>query len=198
VTVVGNRALLLTVVGNRVLSVQALHLDKVAQLRDEDLEQIASKVPHTLRTLSMQYNGQLEESGVVALIQHQTALQSLNLVGCEHVSDKALTTAAQCCPFLESVFLSFCHKVTDTPLNQITYRARRCFTGRPGVPTRGVFNHDDPTLVLADLVIRNKGKKRKEVPARRSSLRTAAARCLLLPINRCCSLPVLHTASSLT
>jgi len=140
----------------------SLHLDRVAHLRDEDLLQMANKIPQTLKTLSMQYNGQLEENGLVAMFARQTALTDINLTGCEHVADKALMVAAHCCHFLESVAISFCHHVTDAPLNQIAYRCRRHYTGRPGVHGKGIFCHDDPTLVLADLVIRNKGKKRKD------------------------------------
>jgi hypothetical protein len=42
---------------------------------------MAGKIPQTLKTLSMQYNGQLEENGLVAMFTRQTALTDINLTG---------------------------------------------------------------------------------------------------------------------
>ena len=47
----------------------------------QDLLQMAGKIPQTLKTLSMQYNGQLEENGLVAMFTRQTALTDINLTG---------------------------------------------------------------------------------------------------------------------
>ena len=138
-----------------------LHLDDIKELGDRQLQKMAAKLPKNLTSLSLKYGLNVEDAGVIEIAKSHTHLMSLNLCGCEKLTDSSILYVAHACVELEHLDVTGCLALTDESMLQFAYRTRRYYTGRKGIPGKGPYNHDDPTLVLADLVLKNRGKKKK-------------------------------------
>ena len=139
-----------------------LHLDEIKELTDKDLQKMAAKLPRNLTSLSLKYGLNVEDAGVIEIAKTQTNLMNLCLCGCEKLTDASILYIAHACVELQALDVTGCHYLTNESIVQFAYRTRRYYTGRKGIPHRGPYNHDDPQLVLADLVIKNRGKKKEK------------------------------------
>ncbi len=139
-----------------------LHLDEIKELTDKDLQKMAAKLPRNLTSLSLKYGLNVEDAGVIEIAKTQTNLMNLCLCGCEKLTDASILYIAHACVELQALDVTGCHYLTNESIVQFAYRTRRYYTGRKGIPHKGLYNHDDPQLVLADLVIKNRGKKKEK------------------------------------
>ena len=138
-----------------------LHLDDIKDLRDKDISKMAAKLPKHLTSLSLRYGLNIEDKGIIDIAKSHTSLLHLDVCGCEKLTDASILYVAHACVELQSVNIMGCRFLTDECMVQFAFRTRRYYTGRKGIPCKGPYNHDDPTLVLADLVLKNRGKKKK-------------------------------------
>ena len=138
-----------------------LHLDDIKELGDRQLKKMAAKLPKNLTSLSLKYGLNVEDAGVIEIAKTHTHIMSLDLCGCEKLTDASILYIAHACVEIQALDVTGCHFLTDECMVQFAYRTRRYYTGRKGIPGKGPYNHDDPTLVLADLVLKNRGKKKK-------------------------------------
>ena len=60
---------------------------------------------------------------------------------------------AHACVELQALNTMGCTKVTNEGILQLAYRTRRYYTGRKGIATKGMYNHDDPMLTLAGIEV---------------------------------------------
>eukprot|EP00960_Hanusia_phi_P055879 763088-Hanusia_phi.AAC.3 len=142
-------------------SLTHLSLDGMNNLKDVEFAGLVGLLPNSLRSLSLQFCLNIEDKGIIELAKQKTDLLELNVRGCERISDNGVLAVAHHCLFLENLDFSYCTNVTDVSLREFAYRTRRFLKGTKGIPTDGFFDHTDPTLLLADLIINNRKKKKK-------------------------------------
>ena len=142
-------------------SLTHLSLDGMSNMKDGEFSGLVSLLPNSLKSLSLQFCLTLEDKEVIELARQKTDLLELNLRGCEKITDNSILALAHHCLFLEKLDFSYCTQVSDVGLREFAYRTRRFLKGTKGIPTGGVFDHTDPTLLLADLIIKNRKKKKK-------------------------------------
>lgn len=66
-----------------------------------------------------------------------TRLTALDVRRCERITDKSMLLVVHKCMTLDHLRISFCPNITDASLCQLAYRARRIYTGKPGVSGKG-------------------------------------------------------------
>ena len=142
-------------------NLQKLQLDDIKDLQDKMLSKMATKLCKQLTSLSLRYALNVKDQGIIDIAKTHTKLLHLDVSGCEKLTDKSIIYVAHACVELQALNTTGIMNITDESMLQFAYRGRRYYTGRKGLVTKGPFNHDDPTLVLADLVLKNRGKNKK-------------------------------------
>ncbi|KAJ1984968.1 hypothetical protein H4R34_000311 [Dimargaris verticillata] len=92
--------------------------------QDIVLTKIVQHTPNLVR-LSLSWNAQLTDFGIVQTVQRCVRLQCLDLTHCTLLEDSALMAIAAHCPELRVLSISYCHGLTDVAVLHVVKHCRQ-------------------------------------------------------------------------